>query len=452
MKEWLKVSFKINIPANATRLIHLLQQNGYLAYLVGGCVRDSILGRIPHDWDICTSATPNEMIQVFKGFQIIETGLQHGTITVVLDGDTCEVTTFRIDGKYSNNRRPDSVVFTNELEEDLSRRDFTINAMAYNDEEGLIDPFEGVKDLRERLVRSVGDANTRFDEDALRVLRALRFSCQLGFAIEPATAAAVLGKSPLLANISKERINSELCKMVGTDNFSTVMVLYGGVFCQIIPEICDMICFDQHNPDHEHFLWRHTASALNHCDSDDLITRLTIFFHDFGKPYCYQLGAGGIKYFKGHGKAGAEIVDSIMTSLKFDNKTRHAVTELVYYHDAVLETDGPTIKRWLNKIGSEQFRRLLSVRRADIKGSKINYDKIRISEVDCIESKLDTILKNGECFSIKDLAINGDDLISIGFHANKALGNTLNRLLFLVIDGKILNNKADLLNAAINCT
>ena len=248
------MTFNIKIPVNANKLINILQQAGYSAYVVGGCVRDSILGRTPHDWDICTSATPTEVLKVFNGFQIIETGLQHGTITIMVDGEGYEITTFRIDGEYSDNRRPDCVIFTGKLEEDLSRRDFTINALAYNDIEGLIDPFGGVADIKNRLIRCVGNAWDRFDEDALRVLRALRFSCQLGFTIEYDTSAAILDKAHLLSNISKERINSEFCKMLCTKNFATIMSLYNTVFCQFIPTINDMVNFDQKNPAHEYLL------------------------------------------------------------------------------------------------------------------------------------------------------------------------------------------------------
>jgi tRNA nucleotidyltransferase (CCA-adding enzyme) len=444
------VTFNIKIPVNANKLINILQQAGYSAYVVGGCVRDSILGRIPHDWDICTSATPAEMLKVFNDFPIIETGLQHGTITVMVDGEGYEITTFRIDGEYSDNRRPDCVIFTGKLEEDLSRRDFTINALAYNDIEGLIDPFGGVADIKNRLIRCVGNAWDRFDEDALRVLRALRFSCQLGFAIEYDTSAAILDKAHLLSNISKERITSEFCKMLCTKNFATIMSLYNTVFCQFIPTINDMVNFDQKNPAHEYLLWRHTASAINHCDSLDLVTRLAVFFHDFGKPYCYQEDVEGFRHFKGHGKVGAEIVDELMVSLKFDNKTRNAVTTLVYYHDSPLEVDAASIKRWLNKLGVEQFKRLLAVRVADIKGSRYDYNIERLIKITKIEENLGKILYNDECYSLTDLAVNGSDLIALGIHPGTYIGRTLNDLLQLVINGEIENNKEALLNTILS--
>ena len=372
------MKFNVNIPNHANDLIHTLQSHGHAAYIVGGCVRDSILGRTPNDWDICTSATPSEMLNIFNDKRIIETGLQHGTITVVVNDEPYEVTTFRLDGDYSDHRRPDTVTFTTSLEEDLSRRDFTINAMAYNDEEGLIDPFGGLADIEEGKIRCVGNANDRFQEDALRVLRALRFSCQTNFEIEEYTKHAIISNAQALGAISRERINSELCKMITSSSFPLVLLLYCGVFCQVIPELCDLVGFKQNNPYHDYDVFIHTAKALTYDASTDMVTRLAILFHDFGKPHCCQDDEDGTRHFKGHGRVSAEIADDIMVRLRFDNKTRHNVTELVHYHDATFEVGHKYVKRWLNKIGEEQFRRLLNVRRADIKGQKKAYDAERI--------------------------------------------------------------------------
>ena len=442
------MKFNVNIPTNANILIHILQDHGYDAYVVGGCVRDSVLGRAPHDWDICTSATPSEMIDIFKDKRVIETGLQHGTITVVVDDDAYEVTTFRVDGDYSDHRRPDVVTFTASLEDDLSRRDFTINAMAYNDEEGLIDPFGGLVDIHDGVIRCVGNANDRFQEDALRILRALRFACKMGFEIEQYTSCAIISNAQLLATISKERVNSELCKMISSRSFPMILLLYCGVFCQVIPELCDLVGFEQHNPYHDYDVFIHTVKALTYDESDDLVTRLAILFHDFGKPHCYQDDEDGTRHFKGHSRVSAEIADGIMVRLRFDNKTRHDVAELVHYHDATFEVGHKYVKRWLNKIGEEQFRRLLNVRRADVKGHKKEYDAERIRKVDTIELLIEEVLQDNECFSMRDLVINGNDLIDIGYKTGKELGNTLNILLQKVIDGEILNQKEDLLHAA----
>lgn len=442
------MKFKINIPADANELIHTLQNNGHSAYIVGGCVRDSILGRTPHDWDICTSATPSEMLEIFKDKKIIETGLQHGTVTVVVNGEHYEITTYRIDGIYSDNRRPDTVTFTDKLVEDLRRRDFTINAMAYNDEEGLIDPFNGMEDIKYKKISCVGCAEDRFGEDALRILRAIRFAAQLEFTIMPGTDREIHKQYKNLENISIERINSEFCKIASSDDFCVELLLYKNVFSLFIPELKDMFDFPQNNPWHIWDVFGHTIHAVEYCDSDDLVVRLAVFFHDFGKPHSYQDGEDGIRHFKGHGKVSADMTDSIMKRLRFDNETRNNVVELVSYHDATFEVGKKYVKRWLNKIGEKQFRRLLQVKKADNKAQNLELSSDRIKELSEIESLIDEVLQEDECFSLKDLAVNGKDLIGVGYKAGKELGNTLNKLLQLVIDGDCPNEKEKLLQEA----
>lgn len=442
------MSFKIDIPFNANVIIHLLQNNGHTAYVVGGCVRDSIMGRKPHDWDICTSATPDQMLEIFKDYKFIETGLKHGTITIVIDGEQYECTTYRIDGEYSDNRRPDTVTFTNDLIEDLKRRDFTINAMAYNDDEGLIDPFDGMLCISQKLICCVGSPEERFNEDALRIMRAMRFAAQLNFHIDPYTHIAMIRLSDNLKNISVERINSELCKTMVSDDPSFLFTLNRYILGKVIPEIEGMIGFEQRNPYHQHNVFNHTIQAIKNCTSTDLITRLAVLFHDIGKPHCYQDGEDGVRHFKGHGRVSADMTDEIMKRLKFDNDTRNSVVQLVYYHDATFEVGKKYIKRWLNKIGVDQFRRLLDVRRADIKGQKIDYDKDRIEKVDNIERLLDEVLEENQCFTLKDLAVNGRDLMQIGYKSGKELGETLNMLLDGVINEEFENDKDYLLNVA----
>lgn len=436
---------KIEIPSGANEIIHTLQNNGYEAFLVGGGVRDSILGRPIHDYDITTSATPDEMMKVFKDKRIIETGLQHGTITIVINGEGYECTTYRIDGNYSDSRRPDSVTFTRSLEEDLKRRDFTINAMAYNDEVGLIDPFNGMKDIKYHKIRCVGRAKDRFSEDALRILRAIRFASQLGFVLESDTDWNISKMYKNLENISIERINSEFCKIAASSGFYVQMVLYYEVFSLFIPEIKNMFGFQQNNPYHMYDVWNHTVHAIEYCESDDLVTRLAVFFHDIGKPHCYQDGEDGIRHFKGHGRVSADMTDEIMKRLRFDNDTREKVIQLVYYHDATFEIGEKYVKRWLNKIGEEQFRRLLNVRRADIKAQAQIEQESRLQKIDNIEYILEEVLQKDECFSLKDLAVNGKDLIEIGYKPGKEIGNVLNCLLQLVIEGIYPNEKDELL-------
>lgn len=442
------MSFRITIPDNANVIIHTLQNNGHSAYVVGGCVRDSLMDRIPHDWDICTSATPEQMLEIFKNYRVIETGLKHGTVTIVIDGEQYECTTYRIDGKYSDNRRPDNVIFTNDLVEDLRRRDFTINAMAYNDAEGLIDPFNGLEDIVQERIQCVGLAKDRFNEDALRILRAIRFAAQLNFIIEPSTDWEIHQQYKSLENISIERINNEFCKIVASDNFCVELVLYKEVFSLFIPELKDMFNFPQNNPYHNYDVFNHTIHAIEKCNSTDLITRLAVFFHDFGKPHSYQDGEDGIRHFRGHGKVSANMTDTIMKRLKFDNKTRNNVVQLVYYHDVTLEISNRSVKRWLNKLGINQFTRLLDIRCSDVMGQKSNYDMDRIEKVNTIKKILNDILKENYCFTLKNLAINGDDLIQIGFKPGKELGNLLNILLKEVIDEELENDRDILLNMA----
>lgn len=441
------MKFKINIPTDANKLIHALQNHGYSAYVVGGCVRDSILGREPHDWDICTSATPEQVMEIFKDYNVLPTGLQHGTVTVIMNKVPFEITTYRIDGDYSDNRRPDSVTFTDNLVEDLRRRDFTINAMAYNDIEGLIDPFNGLEDIEYKKIQCVGSAKDRFSEDALRMLRAIRFASQLDFTIMPGTSWEILQQYKSLENISVERINSEFCKIAASSDFCVQLLLYQEVFAFFIPELKDMFGFPQNNPWHIYDVFVHTIKALEECESNDLIVKLAVLFHDIGKPHSYQDGEDGFRHFKGHGGVSAEMTDDIMKRLRFDNETRNSVVELIQYHDATFEANKKSIKRWLNKIGEVQFRRLLEVRKADVKAQNPDFADERLDKVNHIHSLLEEVLSDNECFTLKDLAINGKDLIEIGFHPGKELGNTLNDLLQLVIDG-VKNDRETLLTLA----
>lgn len=438
--------FNIDVPAPVYFIIQELEKCGHEAYMVGGCVRDSVLGRNPHDYDICTSATPDEILQAFPYEEIIPTGLQHGTVTILINKEPFEVTTYRIDGDYSDNRRPDNVIFTKNLVEDLRRRDFTINAMAYNPKTGLIDPFNGMEDIKYKKIRCVGSAEDRFNEDALRMLRAIRFEAQLNFTGLPETMFEIERQYERLKNISIERINSEFCKIVASEQFCVELVLYSNVFSLFIPELKDLIGFQQNNPYHAYDVFDHTVHAIEKCESDDLVTRLAVFFHDFGKPHSYQDGEDGIRHFKGHGKISADITDSIMKRLRFDNETRNNVVELVYYHDATFEVGKKYIKRWLNKIGEKQFRRLLEVRKADIEGQKPDYEESRIEKVNNIENILEEILQEQECFLLKDLAINGNDVKkTMNLKEGKDIGYWLNEILKRVIDGELKNNRDDLI-------
>lgn len=441
------MKYKIDMPPNANVIIHALQDAGYKAYIVGGCVRDSLMNRVPHDWDICTSARPEQMLEVFKDHRVIETGLQHGTVTVVIDGEQYECTSFRIDGVYSDNRRPDSVTFIDDLTEDLRRRDFTINAMAYNDEEGLIDPFDGMGDIKHGIIRCVGNAADRFNEDALRILRAIRFAAQLDFAIENNTSSELCRQRKSLANISAERITNELNKIVISDRFAGMLIKYLDIFEQFIPELEDMNNFPQNNPHHIYDVLIHTFYTVISCQND-LILRLAALFHDIGKPHSYQDEADGIRHFVGHNIVGADMTDKIMRRLKYDNNTRNAVVQLVLYHDSSFIAKPSAVKRWLNKVGEIQLKRLIDLRRADIEGQRVFYDREKMRKIDDFADVLNQVLEEQQCFSLKDLAINGDDLIALGFVPGKKLGEVLAGLLNSVTDDALPNDRETLLKEA----
>ena len=444
----MKNNIVITMPLQVTQILEKLESSGYEAYIVGGCVRDSIMCRDAKDWDICTSATPDEVCKVFSDDKVIETGLKHGTVTVVLDDVGCEITTFRVDGNYSDKRRPDSVSFTSSLEQDLSRRDFTINAMAYNSQRGLIDPYGGIEDILDKNIRCVGDAYSRFSEDSLRILRALRFACQLGFTIHTDTASAMIDLRNSLSNVSKERICAELSKMIVCNSFPSKLSIFRQVFFTIIPELKIMDGFDQNNPYHDHDVFDHTIYAVEYADPD-LVIKLAALLHDTGKPHCYSQGEDGYTHFRGHGKFSASIATEILNRLRFDNQTTFEVVQLVHFHDATIEPSKKHIKRWLNKLGEVQFRRLLKLRYADISAQSIDVHPDRILKITQIESMLDEVLADNEAFSIKHLAINGNDLKTIGYNEGLEIGAALRKLLDCVVDEELINNKSALLNKAM---
>lgn len=432
-------NMKIIIPENVNTIINTLEKNGFEAYIVGGCVRDSILKRQPNDWDICTSASPSDTLKIFSPqYHVIETGLRHGTVTIVIGGEQYEVTTFRIDGEYSDNRRPDSVKFTKNINDDLARRDFTINAMAYNDKTGIIDLYDGFNDYKRRLIRSVGDAKDRFEEDSLRILRAVRFASQLDFDIEQNTSKAVFEQKNLLKNISAERINVELCKTLTGVSGVKMLDLYKEVFAVFIPEIKAMFDFEQHNFHHIYDVWGHTVKALESAPND-LIIKLSVLFHDIGKPSVFFKDENGVGHFYGHAKVSADMTDKILKRLRFDNNIRKSVHELIYYHDSEILNGNKYIKRWLAKIGEIQLRRLLEVKRSDTNGLAPQFIPERIEFFNETEKKLDEIISQKQCFTQKELAVNGKDLIAMGVEPGKTVGVILNRLLKAVIDDKIEN-------------
>ena len=437
----------IAIPDAVLCLMERLTSCGFEAFAVGGCVRDSLLGKTPKDWDVCTGATPDDMKTCFSGLRVLETGLKHGTLTVLSAGRPVEVTTYRVDGPYRDNRRPSEVTFVHDIEQDLSRRDFTVNAMAYHPERGLIDPFGGRGDLAAGLLRCVGDPAARFREDALRILRALRFASVLGFSIEAETARRLHEDRALLKNISAERIGAELYKLLCGVGVRRILLEYPDVLGVFIPELLPMVGFDQNNPHHRYDVWAHTAAAVATAPGEPVL-RLVMLFHDFGKPASYSQDKNGIGHFYGHQAKSAELTREILKRLRFDNDTVDTVSALVLHHDATLKPEPRHILRWLGRLGPENYRRLLQIKLADAAAQNPEEYPETVTEIAQIREQLDRVLAEQRCFSLKDLAIGGDDLIALGITQGQRLGAVLKTLLDMVIDGSVDNEREVLLEAA----
>ncbi len=434
---------KIQLPEKVNIIISTLQAHGYEAYAVGGCVRDSILGREPDDWDITTSATPLETKALFK--RTFDTGIEHGTITVLLDKDAFEVTTYRVDGKYEDSRHPKEVTFTRSLKEDLLRRDFTINAMAYNDEEGLVDVFGGIRDLKNKTIRCVGNAEERFGEDALRILRAVRFAAQLGFEIEKETQKGIVKLAPTLANISAERIQVELVKMLVSPNPGLLRKAYElGITKVILPEFDEMMQTTQETPHHKYSVGEHTIKAIEMIRADKVL-RLTMLLHDVAKPQMKTIDGNGVAHFKMHDIKGADMAKAILRRLKFDNDTLGKVTRLVQYHDYRIPAEPKRVRRAMNKIGEDLFPYYLEVRRADTMAQSEYLREEKLQNIQEMEMCYQDILMKKECVSLKDLAVSGSDLIADGMQPGKEIGMVLNKLLEMVIENPELNTKETLL-------
>ena len=442
MKE-LEKKISKQIPQSVKYIIQKLEKSGYEAYIVGGCVRDIVLDIQPHDYDICTSAKPNEVINVFKDNKTILTGIEHGTVTIIIDDIPYEITTYRIDGNYSDNRRPDNIIFSNDIYLDLQRRDFTINAIAYNPtNEIIVDPYNGLKDISLKQIKCVGNPYDRFGEDALRILRLWRFCIQLNFKANPETLNAAIKMIDNIKNISKERIQAEFIKAIKCDKDNFVSSWNSTFITAIIPEWKSTISFKQNNPWHIYDVEKHSLVAYSSLDNDsDVITRIATLLHDIGKPFCYQDDVIGVRHFKGHGKISSDIVDNAMKELKFDNFTREKVTELVFYHDSEIVPSKKSIKRWLNRIGKEQLMRLYQLKIADNKAQNLKMSADRIEKIKEIPHIINQVIEEESCFQIKDLDINGNDLIEMGIPKGKRIGEILNECLNAVIDEYCPNQK-----------
>lgn len=434
---------KIQLPEKVNTIIKTLQAHGYEAYAVGGCVRDSILGRIPDDWDITTSATPQETKALFH--RTFDTGIEHGTITVLIEKDAFEVTTYRVDGEYEDSRHPKEVTFTRCLKEDLLRRDFTINAMAYNDTEGLVDIFGGIEDLEKKVIRCVGNARERFGEDALRIMRAVRFAAQLGFEIEEDTKAGIIELAPTLVNISAERIQVELIKMMVSPNPTLLRKAYElGITKIILPEFDAMMETKQETLHHMYDVGEHTLKAIESVRADKVL-RLTMLFHDIAKPKMKTVDEQGVAHFKMHDVEGAEMTKQILRRLKFDNDTMNKVVKLVQYHDYRMPAQPTNVRRAMNKIGEELFPYYLEVRMADTLAQSTYMREEKLQNLEEIRACYEEILEKSECVSLKTLAVTGKDLIADGMEPGKEIGRVLGILLEHVLDDPSLNQKEILL-------
>ncbi len=442
----------INLPADVAVLLAMLRDAGYPAYAVGGCVRDALLGIEPHDWDICTSALPAQMQQVFRGLHTVETGLKHGTLTVVVNHVPYEITTFRVDGAYTDHRHPDTVSFVDNIAEDLSRRDFTVNAMAWSPDAGLVDLFGGRDDLAAGVIRCVGEPALRFDEDALRILRALRFASIYDFTIDPATDAAARKLAPSLAGVAGERIREELLKLLCGRGAGRILRAYPDILSEIIPEIRPMVGYDQQNHHHSYDLWEHTVRAVENMPPEaDL--RLAMLLHDTGKPLVRTTDEHGEGHYRGHQQASAEIAARAADTLRLDNATRDRVLLLVRYHDIPLRTESGEINldrsfllRKLNRFGETDLRDLIRIHRADRIATGYSSPEREDRRMKERLDALDALLAEKPCYTLKDLAVNGHDLQAAGLRG-KEIGETLQRLLEDVMDGRVENSRDALLRA-----
>ena len=422
-------------------VLQKLADSGFQAFLVGGCVRDMILGRDIHDHDITTDALPEQVMNVFSGFTTVPTGLKHGTVTVLVNGEPFEITTFRIDGEYSDSRRPESVSFTRNLTDDLARRDFTINAIAMDIDGNISDPFHGCDDIKNKIIRCVGEPSMRFNEDALRILRAVRFSSVLGFEIEKNTSDALMNLRKNLDNISRERIRDELDKLICGKNLVPVMLGYREIIAQIIPEMRPCFDFDQKSHFHMYDVYEHIVRTIDSAPQDSVLFRRTMLFHDIGKPPKFTVDENGEGHFKGHAKTSADMCRDIMKNLRYDNNSIEQTCLLVAHHSDKIHND-IQIKKLVSEIGEDNFFMLMQIKRFDNYG-KCPFVLKEFEEFERHENALREFIKNNDCMHISQLEINGNDLVNMGFRG-KAVGDMLKNILNMIIEGN-LENKHDVL-------
>lgn len=434
---------QIKLPEDVKLIIDEIEAAGFEAYAVGGCVRDSLLDREPNDWDITTNAKPQQIKGIFH--RTIDTGIEHGTVSVLIHGETYEITTYRIDGEYEDSRHPKQVEFTTKLVEDLKRRDFTINAMAYNDKTGVVDEFGGMEDLQNGIIRCVGNPRERFDEDALRIMRAVRFAAQLGYDIEENTKEAIAEFAVRLRNISAERINVELTKLLVSSNPGYIRIaIETGIMDVIMPEVSKLMDITQNNPHHCYTVGEHIIHSVENIEADKVL-RYAMLFHDIGKGSTKYTTDDGIDHFRGHALVSADMTKNICKRLKFDNDTTNKVIKLVENHDLYVESDEKHVRKVMNRLGTDMFPLLLKVKRADFMAQSEYTRDLKKAEADKLLKLYEEIVERQDCVTIKDLAVCGADLIKAGYEQGPLIGETLNRLLDMVIDNPKLNTREKLM-------
>ncbi|MCD8117456.1 MAG: HDIG domain-containing protein [Oscillospiraceae bacterium] len=437
----------MDIPVHVRQILESLGRSGYPAYPVGGCVRDSLLGQSPADWDVCTAALPAQTEAALPGLRFVETGMKHGTVTALTEGGPVEVTTFRRDGAYLDGRHPEEVSFRAGLEEDLARRDFTVNAMALAPDGAVIDPFGGQADLAAGIIRCVGDPSARFGEDALRILRALRFAARLDFQIEPDTAGALLARRELLERISPERIFKELTGLLPGPGAGRMLRDFAPVFYVFMPELAPQQGFWQNNPNHIHDIWTHTTMAVD-AIAPDPVLRLTMLLHDIGKPARYFTDEVGVGHFYGHAETGASMADELLRRLRCDNATRRHVMLLIEYHDIEPPQTEKGARRLLAKLGEDTCRQLLACWRADSDDRGQAVRERNLAVIGRSEQAMESVLAREQCFSKRDMAVNGRDILALGVPEGPAVGRILETLFQQVLSGELSNERGPLLEQA----
>ncbi len=437
--------FLEQIPVQVRTVLRALEGAGYSAYVVGGCVRDTLMARDPADWDVATSAQPEQVKAVMGAYRVADTGLRHGTVTAIIDGMPIEITTFREEGEYLDLRHPSSVSFTADLQADLARRDFTVNAMAWSEKTGLVDPFDGAADLTRGILRAVGEPRKRFSEDALRILRALRFSSVLGFSIEEKTAQAAIECRSLLARISSERVRDEFSALLCGPGVERVLMEYAEIIAVIIPEIVPSIGFSQNNYHHIYDVWEHTVHSIAAVEPE-LVLRLVMLLHDLGKPHSYTEDADGVGHFYGHPMISTGIAGGVLLRLRYDRSLIRQVCTLVEYHDSHLFPTENSVRRWLSRLGEENLRLLIRVKRADNLAQSPDW-RGRQDELRRTQEILDQVLREKKAFSREMLAVRGTDMIALGADGPQ-IGRLLDVLLEEVMNGRVRNEKGALLALA----